>query len=59
MKEYFSYQWHITDYCDQRYKHCYIFSEDKDKKLLETPYEHIVFTLDSIKLFFMPGKYLI
>ncbi|MCD7951191.1 MAG: radical SAM/SPASM domain protein, ACGX system [Erysipelotrichaceae bacterium] len=49
MKEYFSYQWHITDYCDQRCKHCYIFSEEKDKKLLETPYEQIVFTLDSIE----------
>lgn len=27
MKPYFSIQWHITDYCDQRCKHCYIFSE--------------------------------
>lgn len=25
--QYFSFQWHITDYCDQRCKHCYIFSE--------------------------------
>ena len=23
---YFSFQWHITDECDQRCKHCYIFS---------------------------------
>ena len=28
MKQYFSFQWHITDECDQRCKHCYIFSED-------------------------------
>lgn len=27
MKNYFAIQWHITDYCDQRCKHCYIFSE--------------------------------
>ncbi len=28
MKRYFSFQWHITDECDQRCKHCYIYSED-------------------------------
>ncbi len=33
MKQYFSFQWHITDECDQRCKHCYIFSEDNCKKL--------------------------
>ena len=33
MKQYFSFQWHITDECDQRCKHCYIFSEDNSKKL--------------------------
>ncbi|QDW74479.1 radical SAM/SPASM domain protein, ACGX system [Lachnospiraceae bacterium KGMB03038] len=33
MKPYFSFQWHITDECDQRCKHCYIFSEDTCKKL--------------------------
>ena len=32
MKQYFSFQWHITDACDQRCKHCYIFSEDVCKK---------------------------
>lgn len=33
MKQYFAFQWHITDECDQRCKHCYIFSEDKNKRL--------------------------
>lgn len=33
MKQYFSFQWHITDTCDQRCKHCYIFSENNCKKL--------------------------
>ena len=33
MKPNFSFQWHITDECDQRCEHCYIFSEDKNKKL--------------------------
>ena len=32
MKQYFSFQWHITDECDQRCKHCYIFSEDSCRK---------------------------
>lgn len=32
MKPYFSFQWHITDACDHRCKHCYIFSENVCKK---------------------------
>ena len=32
MKPYFSFQWHITDECDQRCKHCCIFSENCNKK---------------------------
>jgi radical SAM/SPASM domain protein of ACGX system len=31
--EYFAFQWHITDECDQRCKHCYIFSENNCKPL--------------------------
>ena len=30
-KDYFSMQWHITDKCDQRCKHCYIYA-GKDKE---------------------------
>ena len=33
MKSYFSFQWHITDECDQRCKHCYIFSGEGCKEL--------------------------
>ncbi|WP_432628723.1 radical SAM/SPASM domain protein, ACGX system, partial [Brotaphodocola sp.] len=32
-KQYFSFQWHITDECDQRCKHCYIFSGEGCKEL--------------------------
>ncbi len=39
MKPYFAFQWHITDTCDQRCKHCYIFAEDNCKKLMEMPFE--------------------
>lgn len=41
MKQYFSFQWHITDECDQRCKHCYIFSEDNCKKLDAMTWEQI------------------
>ena len=36
--DYFAFQWHITDECDQRCKHCYIFSEGHPK-LIEMPWE--------------------
>lgn len=32
------FQWHITDQCDQRCKHCYIFGEDPCKTLYSAPY---------------------
>ena len=31
MLQYFAFQWHITDTCDQRCKHCYIFAEGHPK----------------------------
>lgn len=37
--EYFAYQFHITDECDQRCEHCYIFSEDNSKFLVEMKVE--------------------
>lgn len=41
MKEYFAFQWHITDDCDQRCKHCYIFSKDHAKRLDSMSWEQI------------------
>ena len=41
MKPYFSFQWHITDQCDQRCKHCYIFSENNCKKIDSMDWEQI------------------
>lgn len=46
--EYFAFQWHITDACDQRCKHCYIFSEDNHLKLKTMSMADIERTLDSI-----------
>ena len=39
--EYFAFQWHITDECDQRCKHCYIFSEDTCKHLDSMTWEQM------------------
>ena len=36
--EYFAFQWHITDSCDQRCEHCYIFAEGHPR-LVEMPYD--------------------
>ena len=41
MKEYFAFQWHITDDCDQRCKHCYIFSEYNKKNIESMTYEQM------------------
>ena len=41
MKEYFAFQWHITDECNQRCKHCYIFSENNCKHLDAMTWEQI------------------
>lgn len=41
IRPYFAFQWHITDMCDQRCKHCYIFSEGKCKQLLSMSIENM------------------
>lgn len=40
-KSYFSFQWHITDECDQRCKHCYIFSGEGCKELKSMTWEQM------------------
>ncbi|MBO6286022.1 MAG: radical SAM/SPASM domain-containing protein, partial [Bacilli bacterium] len=47
MDEYFAIQWHITDYCDQRCKHCYIFSEGHPE-LITMSLEDMIFVADEI-----------
>ena len=41
MGEYFAFQWHITDECDQRCKHCYIFSENNCKAIESMNWEQM------------------
>ena len=47
MKQYFSFQWHITDECDQRCRHCYIFSGDACKKTDSMNWQQIQDTFDN------------
>jgi radical SAM/SPASM domain protein of ACGX system len=42
----FAFQWHITDECDQRCKHCYIFSEGACTHLESMPYDRMMQVLD-------------
>lgn len=51
MKEYFAFQWHITDDCDQRCKHCYIFSENNCKTLDSMTYTQMEEVLANIEDF--------
>lgn len=50
MRPYFAIQWHITDVCDQRCKHCYIFSEGY-ARLVSTPLDELRRTYAQIKDF--------
>jgi len=45
--EYFAFQWHITDSCDQRCKHCYIFSENNSFKLKEMTWNEIEYVFEN------------
>ncbi len=44
---YFSFQWHITDECDQRCKHCYIYSGSNSHKPETISRENLYRVLDN------------
>ena len=46
--DYFAFQWHITDACDQRCKHCYIFAPGHPK-LIEMPWEQMMAVLANVE----------
>lgn len=50
-RPYFSFQWHITDQCDQRCEHCYIFSEHPNKELLSMPARQMKKTVEACEAF--------
>lgn len=48
MKPTFAFQWHITDACDQRCTHCYIFSEGACTSLETMPFDKMQHVLDEV-----------
>ena len=46
--DYFCFQFHITDSCDQRCEHCYIFSEGHDK-LVEMPFDKVIHVIEQCR----------
>ena len=43
----FAFQWHITDECDQRCKHCYLFSENARMACKSMSWNDMLHVLDS------------
>ena len=43
------YQWHITDECDQRCKHCYLFAEDAQRPCTTMPFDELMRVLDEVE----------
>ena len=51
MSQYFSFQWHITDECDQRCKHCYIFSGEGCKQLKSMDWKQMLKVVENCENF--------
>lgn len=49
--EYFAFQWHITEACDQRCKHCYIYALGSHAKFKEMSVEDMDMVISNIQAF--------
>lgn len=49
--EYFAFQWHITEACDQRCKHCYIYALGSHAKFKEMPLDDMVKVIENCQTF--------
>lgn len=49
--EYFAFQWHITEACDQRCKHCYIYALGSHAKFKEMALDDMVTVNENCKTF--------
>ena len=49
--EYFAFQWHITEDCDQRCRHCYIYALGSHAKFKEMALEDMVTVIENCKAF--------
>ena len=49
--EYFAFQWHITEACDQRCKHCYIYALGSHAKFQAMALEDMVWVIENCQAF--------
>ena len=49
--EYFAFQWHITEACDQRCKHCYIYALGSHAKFQAMALEDMVQVIENCQAF--------
>ena len=49
--EYFAFQWHITEACDQRCKHCYIYALGSHAKFKEMAMEDMLTVIENCQTF--------
>lgn len=54
--EYFAFQWHITEACDQRCKHCYIYALGSHAKFKEMRLEDMVTVIENCLEFCKKAK---
>ncbi|QAT50281.1 radical SAM/SPASM domain protein, ACGX system [Caproiciproducens sp. NJN-50] len=54
--EYFAFQWHITEACDQRCKHCYIYALGSHAKFKEMAGPEMDMVIENIKTFCQKAK---
>ena len=45
----FAFQWHITDNCDQRCKHCYIFSKNPGRQLISMTFPQMEAVIENCR----------
>lgn len=48
-KKFFAYQWHITDACDQRCKHCYIYSDKNNSQIQHMTFEEMLKVISNVE----------
>lgn len=49
--EYFAFQWHITEACDQRCRHCYIYALGSHAKFREMSLEDMLTVIENCQTF--------
>lgn len=49
--EYFAFQWHVTEACDQRCRHCYIYALGSHASFQETALEDMETVIDNCRTF--------